>query len=168
MGSRQLGGTQYGLVTGLDGSINYQRMVMNPEIRVNPAIRIRGQYWIGGFQSYDGTTGLTSAGVPVVGALGQNIMGTRGQYGSSYYITQQDGNTITVPLALGQWNMLWVTAQTPWGILVFGKRPGNFGMGLLNDDGERTGEFRKSGLSRPLWTSPNWNLRISLATGHVH
>ncbi len=43
MGSRQLGGTQYGLVTGLDGSINYQRMVMNPEIRVNPAIRIRGQ-----------------------------------------------------------------------------------------------------------------------------
>ncbi len=55
-----------------------------------------------------------------------------------YYITQQDGNAITVPLALGQWNMLWVTAQTPWGILVFGKRPGNFGMGLLNDDGERT------------------------------
>ena len=56
MGSRLLGGTQYGLVTGLDGSINYQRMVMNPEIRVNPAIRIRGQYWIGGLQSYDITT----------------------------------------------------------------------------------------------------------------
>ncbi len=137
-GSRLLGGTQYGVVTGLDASMNYQKMVLNPEIRVNPAIRIRGQYWIGGLSSYDTTTGLNAGGVNVVGALGQNIMGVRGQYGSSYYLMQQDGNAITIPIALGQWNMLWATAQTPWGILVYGKRPSPFGMGLLNDEGEHS------------------------------
>ena len=130
VGSRTMGGTQYGLVTGLDSSINYQRMVLHPEIRVNPAIRIRGEYWIGGFSDYQ---------TPPVG---QQLMGVgapgRLQYASSYYLNQQTGSVITAPLALGQWNLLWVTAQTPWGILVFGKRGAPFGMGLLNDEGERS------------------------------
>jgi hypothetical protein len=133
VGARLMDGTQYGLVTGLDSSINYQRMVLNPEIRVNPAIRIRGQYWIGGFGPYDNLAATT-----VSGGNAGTIMTTRGQYASSYYINQQTGSVITAPLALGQWNLLWVTAQTPWGILVFGKRGGPFGMGLLNDEGERT------------------------------
>jgi hypothetical protein len=35
-------GTQYGLVTGKDASFNYQRMELATEIRLNPAIRLRG------------------------------------------------------------------------------------------------------------------------------
>jgi hypothetical protein len=132
-GSRLMDGTQYGLVTGLDASINYQRMVMNPEIRVNPAVRIRGQYWIGGFGPYDNLAATT-----VSGGNAGTIMTTRGQYASSFYLNQQTGSVVTAPLSLGQWNLLWMTAQTPWGILVAGKRGAPFGMGLLNDEGDRT------------------------------
>ena len=64
-------------------------------------------------------------------------LGARTDLSSGYYMNQQTGNSITQPIATGQWNLLWVTAQTPWGILVFGKRPAPFGMGL-GSDGERT------------------------------
>ena len=36
------------MVTGKDASYNYMRMELFPEIRVNPAIQIRGAYQIGG------------------------------------------------------------------------------------------------------------------------
>ena len=51
VGARQFDGAtgvQYGLVTGEDASFNYQRMEFFPEIRINPAIRLRGVYQIGG------------------------------------------------------------------------------------------------------------------------
>jgi len=133
-GSRLISGTQLGLVTGLDASYQYQRMVMNPEIRVNPAIRIRGQYWIGGFQSYNGGTTGYDAGA---GTATGNALGSNTDLGSSLYLNQQTGSALTRPISTGQWNLLWATAQSPWGIIVVGKRPAPFGMGL-DSDGEHT------------------------------
>ncbi|HMK35578.1 MAG TPA: hypothetical protein VK463_10955, partial [Desulfomonilaceae bacterium] len=46
-GARWLNGVNFGLVTGEDAVIQYSRMYLEPEIRVNPAIRIRGKYNIG-------------------------------------------------------------------------------------------------------------------------
>ncbi len=43
-GARLLSGTQYGMLGELNSVVIWSRMVMNPEIRVNPAIRLRGQY----------------------------------------------------------------------------------------------------------------------------
>jgi len=110
------------------------RMIMNPEIRVNPAVRIRGQYVIGGFQTYNGGAAASlDAGGNFFGAP----MGTNADLGSGVYITQQTANAISRPISTGYWQMLWATAQTPWGILVFGKRPFTFGTGLAGD-GEHT------------------------------
>jgi len=133
-GYRLLSGTQMGLVTGLDASVSWMRMTMNPEIRVNPAVRIRGQYVIGGYQTYNGgAAGLSDVGGNTFGVA----LGSNGEMGSGVYITQQTANAISRPISTGYWQMLWATAQTPWGILVFGKRPFTFGTGLIGD-GEHT------------------------------
>jgi len=134
-GSRLLSGIQYGVVSGLNTDIIWSRMVMNPEIRVNPAIRLRGQYWIGGFQTWAG--GAANGYDAATGNGFGNVLGSNTDQGSSVYLLQQTGNAITRPISTGQWNLLWATAQTPWGILVFGKRPFAFGMGM-NADGEHT------------------------------
>ncbi len=135
-GARKLSGTQFGLVTGEDASMQYMKMVMNPEIRVNPAVRIRGQYWIGSFNNWGGMTGPATA-FDMASLTWSGTLGARTDLSSGYYMNQQTGSSITQPIATGQWNLLWATAQTPWGILVFGKRPAPFGMGL-GSDGERT------------------------------
>jgi hypothetical protein len=127
-GARLISGTSLGLVTGLDASAQYQKMILNPEIRVNPAVRIRGVYWIGGFQTYNGG----AAGFSGTGSTGA-VLGTNTDLGSSYYLNQQTGSALTRPLSLGQWDQLWVTAQTPWGILAFGKRPSQFGMSSFRE-----------------------------------
>jgi len=153
-GARLLSGTQYGMVGELNSTLIWSRMVMNPEIRVNPAIRIRGQYWIGGFQTWNGgASGFDAGAGQATGAA----LGTNTDQGSSVYVLQQTGNAITRPIATGQWNMLWATAQTPWGILVFGKRPFAFGMGLAAD-----GEHTLSSESLAL-VAPYGPLRIGVA-----
>jgi len=170
-GARLLSGTQYGMLGELNSRVVWSRMVLNPEIRVNPAIRLRGQYWIGGFQTWNGSQS-TGAGVgagPTPIAVGPlpldgagtnfaNQLGSDTDQGSSVYLLQQTGNAITRPIATGQWNMLWATAQTPWGILVFGKRPFAFGMGLTAD-----GEHTLSSESLAL-IAPYGPLRIGVST----
>jgi len=39
--------------------------------------------------------------------------------------------SITVSFSAGYRNTLWVTSQTPWGAIVVGKRPFEFGTGLM-------------------------------------
>jgi hypothetical protein len=80
-----------------------QRMEVNalPELRINPAMRLRGEYRIGQF------------GDPV---------------GSAYPNSISPG--VQVAISEGQWTMWWFSAQTPWGVVVVGKRPFNFGCGL--------------------------------------
>ena len=86
-----------------------QRMETNilPELRINPAIRLRGEYRIGQFLD------------PVA---------------SAYVNSTSPG--VQVAISEGQWTMWWFSAQTPWGIVVCGKRPFTFGCGLQYNGGE--------------------------------
>jgi len=152
-GYRQLTGTQMGLVSGLDANVSWMRMFLNPEIRVNPAVRIRGQYVIGGAQTYNG--GSASFLDPGGNFFGK-ALGSDSDLGSGVYITQQTANGISFPISTGYWQMLWATAQTPWGILVFGKRPAPFGFGLAGD-----GEHTCSGESLSI-VAPYGPLRIGI------
>ncbi|MCL4539481.1 MAG: hypothetical protein M1378_07770, partial [Bacteroidetes bacterium] len=72
-----------------------QRMEVNalPELRINPAMRLRGEYRIGQFLD------------PVA---------------SAYVNSTSPG--VQVAISEGQWTMWWFSAQTPWGIVVIGKR----------------------------------------------
>ena len=44
LGARTINGVQYGLVTGTDGSLQWSRMELTPEIRLNKAVRFRAAY----------------------------------------------------------------------------------------------------------------------------
>lgn len=111
VGARTRNGTPFGLVTGTDAAFNYQRMELYPEFRINPAIRLRGWYQIG---SLVGPTYSLYENSSSPGAW--NIIDT------------------------GSWTQLWATAETPWGILVAGKRPLNFGIGAQYDGSNLTTE----------------------------
>lgn len=111
-------GTQFGLVTTNNACFNYQRMELYPEIRLNQSIRFRGLYQIGA--SFFGPQAIAS--VPsVVGPFGPLEYGV---YQNSAAFGAYD------PIDSGSWTQWWFTAQTPWGILVFGKRPAAFGTGV--------------------------------------
>ncbi|MBI4964478.1 MAG: hypothetical protein HY913_14465 [Desulfomonile tiedjei] len=78
-----------------------------PELRINSAMRLRGEYRIGAF------------GDPIA---------------SSYTNSTSPG--VQVAISEGQWTMWWFSAQTPWGIVTYGKRPFNFGCGLQYNGAE--------------------------------
>jgi len=105
VGARQINGTQYGLVTASDAALNWSRMELYPEIRLHPAIRFRGQY-----------------------SIGATLTGTGPFAGYGLYANSSNFGSYN-PMAFGQWDQWWVTAQMPIGILVVGKRPGGFGIG---------------------------------------
>jgi hypothetical protein len=86
-----------------------QNMEVNalPELKINPAMRIRGEYRLGQF------------GNPIAAA----------------YVNSTSPGT-QVAISEGQWTMWWFSAQTPWGIVVVGKRPFNFGCGLQYNGAE--------------------------------
>jgi len=112
-GARWLNGQQFGLVTGQDASINYMRMWFHPEFRVNPVIRIRAEYQIGNRESLNRIEpgGFVINSYPV--AITSDF-----SYGAHH------------TFADGQWSQLWVSAVTPWGIVVYGKRQAPWGLGL--------------------------------------
>ena len=47
VGARTINDTQYGMVTGANASLQWSRVELHPEIRVNNAIRFRAAYQIG-------------------------------------------------------------------------------------------------------------------------
>ena len=72
-----------------------------PQLKLNEAMRLRGEYRIGAF------------GDPIA---------------SSYRNFTAPG--VQVAISEGQWTMWWFTAQIPWGVVGYGKRPFRFGCGL--------------------------------------
>jgi len=86
-----------------------QRMEVNalPELRINSAMRLKGEYRIGSY------------GDPVA---------------SAYVNSTSPG--VQVAISEGQWTMWWFTAQTPWGVMAVGKRPFRFGCGLQYNGAE--------------------------------
>jgi hypothetical protein len=108
---------------GSDAAIADQRFWFYPEVRVNPAIRIRGEYWVTGtnlFGLYDG--------VPIGSSTPADNWFTNRGY-SGWYINSSVGGTDPSGMSVGLWEKMWVTAQSPWGILAFGRRPFAFGLG---------------------------------------
>lgn len=132
------------LVSGADSSQQYPVLELYPEIRINPAIRFRGKYRLGDY----------------------------GDSAASDYITNTRPG-LDVATSDGQWTLWWITAQTPWGTLVVGKRPEEFGLGLQYDGvhnatGEGTllvtdyGPLRIAMAFQPFWQeAPNQRLSMS-------
>jgi hypothetical protein len=95
------------MVGGSDASTHAFWAQIDPQIRINKAIRIRGRYRIGDLDS------------PL------------GNYDTKQFHSMDGG--VLDEFAYGGWTMLWGTAQTPWGTIVLGKRPFAFGNGLMFD-----------------------------------
>ncbi len=112
---------------GADAQSNETRVWLYPEIRINPAVRLRGEYWLTGGNIrglYDGT-GLNGTAYPA-----DNWVSNLGYNGWYFNAANTPGNT-TVPngMSVGVWEKFWATAQSPWGIIAFGRRPFAFGLG---------------------------------------
>jgi len=146
VGARTINGTQYGMVRGADASLQWMRAEVEPEFRINNAIRIRGLYEIGSLNPYAASPAQFN--------------------GFSLYPTATFYGTHT-GFAWGKWNQLWMTVQTPWGIIVAGKRASGFGIGsqrhaqsynteslsLVAEGGPFRYGVTLSGLHRPMtWT----------------
>jgi len=99
------------ITTGADAGWSYFNMEFNPKFGINRAIKIVGKYRLGTY------------GVPL----------------NSNYHTQ-DSRGVNTAFSDGQWTMLWVTAQTPWGVFGIGKRPWRWGTGLQYDTDAATTE----------------------------
>ncbi|MEW6351056.1 MAG: hypothetical protein AB1646_18520 [Thermodesulfobacteriota bacterium] len=106
-----------GVFSGANAIRQTQYMDFSPEFRINQAVRVRGTYRVGSWSP-------TGAPVPA----------------SSEYDNSLFPGT-TVSHSPGYWNSLWLTAQTPWGILALGKRPFSLGIGtFLNGEDNTTTE----------------------------
>ncbi len=116
------------LVSGHDGGWDSMWMDLWTEIRINPAVRIRGLYHVGEWASTSGTQN-TSGFLQGEGAVvqSQNI--------------NQSSPGVKRSFSPGYWNLLWLTAQLPWGEFAIGKRPSVFGCGLMwNGEDSRSSE----------------------------
>lgn len=107
-------GNEIGQISsGSDMALATIYATFEPEIRLTESVRIRGSYRIG---SWADPLAFTSSGSLV-----------RSEYPDGFAPGVQRS------FSPGYWEMLWLSAQTPWGILVVGKRPGPFGCGLMYD-----------------------------------
>ncbi len=110
-----------GIVSGSDGGWDGMWMTLDPEIRLNPAVRIRGRYYVGSWDTPGASTSLGSLAA------------------SEYFTYRSPG--VQRSFSPGYWNLLWLTARLPWGIVAVGKRPSTWGTGLAwNGEDNRSSE----------------------------
>ncbi len=102
-----VGSTLHDLSSSSGASEQNMETNIQPELRINQAMRLRGYYRLGAY------------GDPV---------------GSAYINSMSPG--VQVAISEGQWTMWWFSAQTPWGTLLVGKRPFEFGCGLQYNGAE--------------------------------
>ena len=102
------------MTSGSDAAYNVIYMSTNMQVRLNPAIRVRGNYYLAAWNyltpNTDATADLVSYGYPSM---------------------MFDG--VQRSFSPGYWRTLWLTAQLPFGEIAVGKRPSSFGMGLFAD-----------------------------------
>jgi len=103
------------LVSGSDASAQVTYLTVNPQIRMNRAVRIRSQYRVGSWV-FDQP------------AAGQGL----GDLRRSVYLNSEQGG-VQRSFSPGYWELMWLSAQSPWGILTVGKRPGKLGCGMMFD-----------------------------------
>ena len=124
------------IVSGATAAKHYQNLQLWPEIKITQALHFKGKYRLGTY------------GDPI----------------RSEYITNTRPG-VDVAASDGQWTMWWLTANTPWGMIVIGKRPEAFGLGLhYNGEYNNTteglaiiapyGPLRLSFSVRPFWPDP--------------
>jgi hypothetical protein len=101
------------ITSGSDAALQTMYMTLYPQIRINKAVRVRGAYRVGSWETPESDTS--------VGAL------VRSEYATGLSPGVQRS------FSPGYWNMLWLTAQTPWGIIGVGKRSFPVGTGLMWD-----------------------------------
>jgi hypothetical protein len=110
---------------GSDAHYVGNRLTLYPEIRVNPAIRVHGVYTVGGFRNKYDQTG-SNVGVP--------------PFEREYMEGVSDSNAYDTA-AIGSWEQVRVTAQTPIGILSYGIKDFPFGIGATLSNNTRTHAF---------------------------
>ena len=115
------------MVSGSDAGVNSIYMSTNMQVRLNPAVRIRGNYYIGQWESLNyaatGNTQVANALLVSPEYLNMHFHGVQRSFSPGY------------------WRTLWLTAQLPWGEIAVGKRPSSWGMGLTFDGAKnRTSE----------------------------
>jgi hypothetical protein len=107
--------------SGSDGSWQTIYMTTNIQIRMNQALRVRGNYYIGSWND---------SGWPQ--SLGDMV--------ASELITYQSPG-VKRSFSPGYWRTLWLTAELPWGIVAVGKRSSTWGTGLgWNGEDNRSSE----------------------------
>ena len=112
------------LVSGSDAGYNSMYMSTNMQVRINPAVRIRGNYYIGGWDARNWYA---------VGAADTtNAYSATGLLVSPEYLNMH-AHGVQRSFSPGYWRTLWLTAQVPWGEIAVGKRPASWGMGLTFD-----------------------------------
>jgi hypothetical protein len=109
------------ITSGSDVSGATMYVSFNPELRINKAIRLRGTYYIGAWDNQ-----------PIGGYAG----GVGRFWAPEYFNSTIPG--IQSSFSPGFWNIFWLSAQTPWGIVLLGKRPFSFGTGLIFDGEDNT------------------------------
>lgn len=118
-------GNQIGtmIATGANAGRSYFNLNLEPTIKINEAIRLKGKYHLGQY----------------------------GNPNASDYYTQDSPGTDNA-FSEGQWTLFWATAVTPWGTFAIGKRPWMFGTGLQYDgsDGLTTESMMISAPAGPL------------------
>lgn len=111
--------------SGTDAANSTMMMDIFPRIKVNEAITVKGQYHVGawGFSENVSAVMFPADQAPK-------------HWDPVGYLTGSSYSTMTAPgigqsFSPGYWNTLWVKAQIPWGTIVVGKRPLEFGTGLM-------------------------------------
>jgi hypothetical protein len=134
---RQIGRSGNDFAAGSDAVKHYMNLEFFPSFRINPALWFRGKWRVGNY------------GDPT---------------NSDYLTNTRPG--VNVATSDSQWTMWWLNAQTPWGIIGFGKRTEAFGLGIQNSEYNNTteglgldanyGPFRFNFAVRPWWIgAPN-------------
>ncbi len=107
--------------SGSNGSWNTVYMDTLMDLHFNKAVRVRGRYHIGQWQ----TPGISTS---------------PGETVASQYLMYH-ANGIQRSISPGYWNTLWIAVQLPWGHLSLGKKPMVLGTGLgFNGEENRTFE----------------------------
>jgi hypothetical protein len=123
-----LGEQANNFTSGHDAAWQWIYMSTNMEVRINPAVRIRGSYYIGEWQESSNANSTT------------NIDTGFGALPASFHLNSRYPG-IQRSFSPGYWNTLWMTAEVPWGIVALGKRKSVFGLGMYyNGEESRSSE----------------------------
>lgn len=108
------------VASGSDAAANYISTYFVPIVKVNPALSFTGVYRIGSWFPVGPNTAL-------------------GWLNSSRYLNS-DASGIGQSFSPGYWQLWYIQANLPWGMLSIGKAPNTIGLGVVIDSLENSSE----------------------------